>query len=270
MTRPKKSAFPTEPEQPDTPSKGSGKRKRPTEIAEVPNDGKTKEAPICVDDETELGENDQLPASELIKPLQLEIDQWGLQIKELEKAVYRTKDDLARADRNTRRRLEVWQRKETDYENLIQECERLSNDNLALREYIHRTRDRQPTYTDEEYITRIQSLNEMTKSWIASLSKSRRSQNLEADQQIISTAFCQTSHGREFAALLSENPDFFEAILKNRQLRNLLVRQLIWSTMADLVFRPFCFGLKESMNDLLNKAMEIIRTQGTVSSHPLY
>lgn len=266
--RPKKSVSPTEPQQPHTPSKRSEQRKRPTPIPETPNEGETKDAPIYVQDELEqIG---VLPSSQPRKALQLEIDQWRFRLEGYEKDVAQSTDNLAWGDRETRRRLELSHQKETDYANLLQECEKLSTDNLALREYIHRTRDRQPTHTDEEYITRIQSLNESTKSWIASLSKSRRSENLETDQPIVWEALVQTCHGRDFCRLLIQNPEFFEVILLNRQLRSLLVRQLIWSIMADSVFRPFCFGLKEPVSELLNNAVETILEQGTVSSHPLY
>ena len=167
--------------------------------------------------------------------------------------------------------LELVRRQEViKHELLRQECESLSNDNLALRDYIDCTRERQPVHTDNEYIIRMEFLNQKTKSWITTLSKSSRSEDLEMDYFIIQEALEWTSYGRLFQLWANEEPNRLRRILQNRQHRTFLIRQLIWSEFSESIFSPFCFGLKREVDDLLRRFVDVICLQDTDSLRRVY
>jgi len=141
------------------------------------------------------GNNHQLQSSPITK-LQYEISECRRRIVSLQKFIeqlkYEKLEEAQHLERVVLRQkkwqeeLELVRRQEAiEHELLRQECESLLNDNLALRDYIDRTREYQPVHTDNEYITWMEFLNQKIKSWITTLSKSSRSEDLEMDYFII-------------------------------------------------------------------------------------
>lgn len=154
---------------------------------------------------------------------------------------------------------------ERELETSLRECQKLSTDNASLRTYIADTRDRQPVHTDTEYITAILQLNEMTKSWIATLSKAQKANDIEADMAEVRQALKMNRYGSRFASLIQNIPGLLCDILGNRRRRISLTRQLIWSELCDAIFQPFCFGLDSNVASFLSKAVDTVCTQGIFS-----
>jgi hypothetical protein len=152
---------------------------------------------------------------------------------------------------------------ETELNRAREECDRLSKDNRALREYIDLTRDRQPLHTDDEYIARIEQLNEITKSWIAALWKAKQLESVETDRSIILKVLDMTYYGRSIAEAVRESPIYIDTILENRQRRMSLIRQLVWAELTEVILAPFCFGLGVELDEMLSNVVDTICGEGS-------
>jgi hypothetical protein len=151
--------------------------------------------------------------------------------------------------------------------NSMLKCEKSAIDNISLRLYIANTRNPQPVHTDEHYIQAILHLNEMTKCWLASLSKAQKTNDTEMDmyQSISVAAATQNDYGRQFLTAMP-NSGFLQSILQNRRRRICLLRQLIWAHLSEAIFHPFCYGLDNDIAQLLSKTVDTICSQGIMIS----
>jgi hypothetical protein len=231
----------------------------------APTDGKL-ETDISTDPKTE----------EPVRNLQLDVVRYEAKINELENVIEQLKNQFSESNSRFERGYEELQRQlrqsslihqhvVMEYTNSKEECENLSNQNLGLLEYIAATRNPQPVHTDNEYTGRIQYLDETTKSWIASLLRSRQSQDHEFGRSITQQVLDikqMNSHMRLFSSLATERPDIFPQILQNRRRWNSLIRQLIWAELSESIFYPFCFGLRDDISALLSSIMDTIYTKG--------
>ena len=235
---------------------------------------------IHADSELDSDMRKEPQTPEHITNLQLEIVRYQTQISELENVIGRMKEEISESTIRFKRRYGEQQRQlhqselsrqqaTMEYRSAKEECETLSHKNLGLLEYIALTRDPQPVHTDNEYTRRIQRLDEMTRSWIGSLSKSRQSEDHELDQSIVKQALELNHHGRIFGSLVSERPYILRSILQNRRRRNSLIRQLIWAELSEMIFRPFCFGLRDDVSDLLSDIVDTIYSEGMYPHHSL-
>jgi len=249
-------------------------------LSNVPEctDGKQSTTENSIDHEMELDESQSL---ETITKRQNEIAEYRHQIASFQKCIEKLKNeksqDVQEFERVVRKQNHCLEeldskrrRQHKEHEILRQEYESLLNDNQALRDYIDRTRNRQPVHSDDEYIARMGSLNHKTKSWITSLSKSRRSEDLELDYSIIQEALGWNSYGRHFQSWVNEDPNRLRSILQKSQHRTFLIRQLIWSEFSETIFSPFCLGLRNEVDHLLHKIMDEICVQGTDSLRCFY
>ena len=269
---------------------GSGGERSPiTESGYGPNDEQHPKSPESTNerlytrndgtkerhrDQNQARQTDSQEAPRRVPPsANTDVSKFQMHIAELKKKIAHVeaesaedKDRCAQSLEQLKTRLEASERRrqqaELDFSNAMAECGKLSRDNVALREYIDVTRHRQPIYSDDEYIARIERLNEQTKSWIATLSKSQKTANVQQDMSAILPALDQNNYGRAFASVLQENPNMFERILESRQRRSSLIRQFIWCEFSEVIFRPFCFGLTDDVSDLLSRTMRTIRGVG--------
>jgi len=207
-----------------------------------------RRVPPSVDDDVSMYQNH--PAEPEISCIETadHNDRWAQSLEQLKNRL--------KASQRRRRQADLQLR------DLVARCKKLSRDNITLREYLNATRQCQPIYSDDEYVARIERLNEQTNSWITTLSKSQQTANVQQDMLTIPPALNQTNYGRAFASILQKNPNMLERILENRQRRSSLIRQFIWCEFSEVIFRPFCFGLNKDMSDLLLRTMRTIRGLG--------
>ena len=149
---------------------------------------------------------------------------------------------------------------------LIEVCkerDQIAEDNVSLRALNVAMRSPHGQYPDEEnYIQRFKTLNESMKIWVKNAFKSNEHPQLsDTEDANIVQIFDKYKELQPLLSMLSSK-DSLCSIYSNSACRIILARHLIALHLCQFIFRPFCFGLDNNSNRLMNNIFQSILTKG--------
>jgi hypothetical protein len=145
---------------------------------------------------------------------------------------------------------------------LRDDCKQLSNDNTSLRTQILSMRSPQdPVHDDAYYSRRLVQLNEMIKSWVASLFKFKKIdhdiQNAE-EKRLVRLLEFANGEGPSTSYMKGSIRDMLHVPRK----RIALVRHLLAIYLFQMVFTKFCFGLQPKAELVIRQIMSSSEENG--------
>ena len=73
--------------------------------------------------------------------------------------------------------------------------------------------------------------------------------------------------GRSVTEMIRSSNTSIREIVDNSTRLIAFVRQLTWLYLFEMIFKPFCFGLRPDMSQLMHKTIESICSQGSTLFH---
>src|SRR5271155_3800980 len=148
--------------------------------------------------------------------------------------------------------------------------EKVEKDNDNLRTSIVDMSDSGPVHSDDYYFSQLDSLNQVTKSWVAKAVKAQHKESSwvmsDAEAISITQALERFPQGRSVTAMIRASNNSINAIVKDAGCLVALVRQLLWLYLFELIFKPFCFGLPSDVSHLLYNAIQSTCLNGLCAS----
>lgn len=156
----------------------------------------------------------------------------------------------------------------TNMKDLLDRYDKLEADNSSLRARIVSS-SKPPGQTNDDgfYIQKLNWLNEFTQQWVASSFKGLRGHYLDRDKEIeIESILNGYEAGQALLQQMKRSRVTLQTIYRVPDRRIALVRQLIALYLTWYVFRPFCAGIPEDMNEILWNTMAYILDNGAPHS----